>query len=75
MPRIIGFYNYLTQEGDTFDLLALEMYNDERLAHYIIEFNPDYVDVVIFQGGIRLKLPIVENPEAIETIPPWRRSV
>ena len=75
MPRITGFYNYLTQEGDTFDLLALEMYNDERLAHYIIEFNPDYVDVVIFQGGIRLKLPIVENPETIETIPPWRRSV
>ena len=75
MRRITGFYNYITQEGDTFDLLALEMYNDERLAHYIIEFNPDYVDVIIFEGGIHLKLPIVENPETIETIPPWRRSV
>ena len=27
------------------------MYNDERLAHYIIEYNPDYADVIVFEGG------------------------
>ena len=35
MRRVISYYEYITQEGDTFDLLALDMYNDERLAHYI----------------------------------------
>ena len=41
MRRVISYYEYITQEGDTFDLLALDMYNDERLAHYIIEYNQD----------------------------------
>lgn len=30
MPNISGYYTYTTQEGDTFDLLALDMYDDEK---------------------------------------------
>ena len=37
MPNISGYYTYTTQEGDTFDLLALDMYDDEKMAHYIIQ--------------------------------------
>ncbi|MCX4322317.1 MAG: LysM domain-containing protein [Lachnospiraceae bacterium] len=74
MRRVISYYEYITQEGDTFDLLALDMYNDERLAHYIIEYNPDYSDVIVFEGGALLKLPVVEAAETSETIPPWRRT-
>lgn len=74
MRRVISYYEYITQEGDTFDLLALDMYNDERLAHYIIEYNPDYSDVIVFEGGVFLKLPVVEAAETSETIPPWRRT-
>ena len=73
MRRVISYYEYITQEGDTFDLLALDMYNDERLAHYIVEFNPDYSDVIVFEGGVNLRLPVVEAAETLETIPPWRR--
>ena len=47
MRRVTSYYEYTTQDGDTFDLLALDMYNDERLAHYIIEYNPDYADVIV----------------------------
>lgn len=67
-------YEYTTQDGDTFDLLALDMYNDERLAHYIIEYNPDYADVIVFEGGVQLKLPVVEEAETSETVPPWRAT-
>lgn len=74
MRRVISYYEYITQEGDTFDLLALDMYNDERLAHYIIEYNPDYSDVIVFEGGVLLKLPVAEAAETSETIPPWRRT-
>lgn len=74
MRRVISYYEYITQEGDTFDLLALDMYNDERLAHYIIEYNPDYSDVIVFEDGVLLKLPVVEAAETSETIPPWRRT-
>ena len=53
MRRVTSYYEYTTQDGDTFDLLALDMYNDERLAHYIIEYNPDYCDVIVFEGGVQ----------------------
>ena len=46
MRRVTGYLEYITREGDTFDALALQMYNEETLAHYIIEFNPDYADVL-----------------------------
>lgn len=59
---------------EPFDLLALDMYNDERLAHYIIEYNPDYCDVIVFEGGVQLKLPVVEEAETSETVPPWRAT-
>ena len=74
MRRVTAYKEYTTREGDTFDALALQLYNDERLAHYIIEFNPDYADVVIFDANVALRLPIVEDAETPETLPPWRRD-
>ena len=74
MRRVTSYYEYTTRDGDTFDLLALDMYNDERLAHYIIEYNPDYADVIVFEGGVQLKLPVVEEAETSETVPPWRAT-
>ena len=35
MRRVTGYKDYTTREGDTFDALALEMYGEEMLAHYI----------------------------------------
>lgn len=75
MPqRIVAFINYTTKEGDTFDALALSVYNDEKEAHKIIEANPDYADVIIFDANIPLRIPILDNTEPPETLPPWRRD-
>ena len=74
MRRVTGYKEYTTREGDTFDALALEMYGEETLAHYIIEFNPDYADVLIFDANVLLLLPIVEDVETPDTLPPWRRD-
>lgn len=74
MRRVTGYKEYTTREGDTFDALALDMYKSETLSHYIIEFNPDYADVLIFEAGVRLRLPIVEDAELPDTLPPWRRD-
>ena len=74
MRRVTAYKQYTTREGDTFDALALEMYGEETLAHYIIEFNPDYADVLIFDANVALRLPIVENVETPATLPPWRRN-
>ena len=56
MRRVTGYKDYTTREGDTFDALALEMYGEEMLAHYIVEFNPDYADVLIFDANVALRL-------------------
>lgn len=74
MRKIISYKKYMTRQGDTFDALALEMYGEESLAHYIIQFNPDYADVLIFEANTPLRLPIVENVETPDTLPPWRRG-
>ena len=74
MRRVTAYKEYQTRDGDTFDALALEMYGEETLAHYIIEFNPDYADVLIFDANVALRLPIVEDVELPDTLPPWRRD-
>jgi len=74
LRKIISYKKYMTRQGDSFDALALEMYGEETLAHYIIEFNPDYADVLIFEANVPLRLPIVENVETPDTLPPWRRD-
>ena len=71
---ITGYRDIVTIEGDTFDALALEFYNDEKQAWLIIQANPDYCDVLIFEAGVGLKVPIVDSVELAETLPPWRRG-
>jgi len=59
-------------QGDTFDMLALDAYNDENKAHIIIQANPQYANVLIFDAGVRLKIPLISQ-DTIDTLPPWKR--
>lgn len=74
LPAISQMTADLNAMGTMTVPIALDMYNDERLAHYIIEYNPDYADVIVFEGGVQLKLPVVEEAETSETVPPWRAT-
>lgn len=75
MVDIVGYNTRITVEGDTFDAMALEYYDDEQQSSLIISANPDYCDVLIFEAGVTLRIPIVENVELPETLPPWRRGL
>ena len=74
MPRVISYLEYRTRAGDTFDSLSLTMYNEEKLAKYIIDFNPEHADVIVFDANVPLRLPIMEDVETPATLPPWRSS-
>ena len=74
MPRVISYLEYRTRAGDTLDSLALTMYNEEKLAKYIIDFNPEHADVIVFDANVPLRLPIMEDVETPATLPPWRSS-
>ena len=71
---VSAFIEYQTRVGDTFDELALQVYNNEKMAHHIIEHNPDYADVIIFEEPVLLSIPIFEETEKPETLAPWRRG-
>lgn len=62
-----------TVRGDTFDALALEFYDNEKLACEIIKANPDYCDTVVFDAGVELLIPDITDAALPETLPPWRR--
>lgn len=74
MPNITGYQTHVTVEGDTFDALALKYYNEEQLASRIISSNLDYCDVLIFEAGVVLRIPIMDTVDTPETLPPWRRN-
>ena len=71
--QTVGFIEYTAQGGDTFDSIALAAYNEERMASTIIAANPGLSDVLIFEGGELVQIPIVETVTTPDTLPPWRR--
>lgn len=75
MPENTTVYlEHTTVEGDTFDALALEYYDDEMAASQIIAANPDYCGTLIFEAGVVLRVPAIDRVEAPSTLPPWRRN-
>lgn len=72
--NIIGYNEYLTAEGDTFDILALREYGEEQLSSVIIQENIQYADVLIFEQGTLLYIPVLEIIDTPDTLPPWRRG-
>ena len=72
--NVAAYIEYQTRVGETFDELALHVYDNEKMAHHIIEHNPDYADVIIFEESVTLKIPIFDETEKPETLAPWRRG-
>lgn len=66
------YYQYTTNEGDTFDSLALEFYGEEKYSVFIMQVNPDKISTLVFDYGISLKIPIL-NINNTSTLPPWKR--
>lgn len=65
---------YTTQAGDTFDSIAFELYSDEKFASRIIELNPQYADVLIFDANVEVIAPVIEeDADTPGTAPPWRK--
>lgn len=66
------YYEYETLQGDAFDMIALDFYNDEVYAPLIMEANPQFKDILVFDSGVKLKIPVIES-EISEMLPPWKR--
>lgn len=69
------FYEYITKEGDRWDLIAYRFYGDETLYEPIIVANPDVPIIPILPSGIKLLIPVIDMKNTIpsEELPPWKR--
>lgn len=66
---------YVTQQGDTWDVVSLRVFGDERFMDRIIEQNQQHINVAIFSAGVVLKIPMVTLSEIEHTnVAPWRRQ-
>lgn len=70
---VLGYRDYTCRAGESWDLLAGQAYGHETMASVIIRANPDMCDVVMFDGGEVIRLPLVDTVETPDTLPPWRR--
>lgn len=63
---------YTTQQGDTWDIIAFKVYNDEKQMALLIEANQQHRNVVFFSANAILNTPTVTITSKA-TLPPWRR--
>lgn len=65
--------DYITSQGDTWDIIALKTFGSEKYMRELINSNTGYRETVVFSGGIKLKIPQIETPIA-DNLPPWKRG-
>jgi len=67
------FYEYITKDGDRWDLIAYDYYGDATLYEPIITANPDVPITPILPSGLKLQIPVRDDTDEITfTLPPWR---
>jgi phage tail protein X len=72
MSQSLAYDEYETIQGDTFDSISLDFYDEEYYSSEIINANPDFCSVIVFESGILLKIPIIDI-QSNESLPPWKR--
>ena len=62
-----------TKQFETWDLISLDVYGTTHKVADLIAANPQYSDTLIFEEGIVLNIPQIEE-EKIDSLPPWKRG-
>ena len=54
-------FSYTTISGDAFDSVSWDLFGTEKYTGSIMEANPTFVDVINFDAGIVLTIPVVPD--------------
>ena len=63
---------YMTSQGDTWDLIAYDLYGAEKYMRYLIEANWPLLDILVFSSGTVINVPDI--PEEADEDRPFRRD-
>jgi phage tail protein X len=71
------FTQYTTIEGDRWDTIALKAYGEQTRFSIIQAVNPNVPSTDVFEGGIRLLIPIIEDNSRFENelLPSFRKTI
>ncbi|WP_434171202.1 hypothetical protein AHYW_002614 [Providencia manganoxydans] len=67
-------WTYQTIQGDTWDVLALDIYGSETLAYLLQEANPDYLHLLFFPAGLTLTVPATPAGKSNLPMPLWLKE-
>lgn len=68
--------NYLTEQGDKWDMIAWKQMGDTRYIKQLMAANPQYLEYYVFPAGIELIIPDINLEQtALSSLPPWRQVV
>lgn len=72
----MAFTEYITKDADRLDLISFRAYGNAFDWKQIIDANPALPIQDLYPSGIRLVIPIVEEPTNLTVtalLPPWKR--
>ena len=64
---------YKTMQGDTWDVIAKRVYDDEAQIGVLQQNNSQYIDVWIFDAGCMIEVPELVTEEE-DDLPDWRED-
>ncbi|HUY19267.1 MAG TPA: tail protein X [Candidatus Binataceae bacterium] len=69
------FIEHTTLAGERWDLVAWTYYGDATLYRGIVMANPAVAIEPVFEAGIVLKVPLLQQSAVMTTnLPPWKRQ-
>ncbi len=63
---------YKTVQGDTFDIIALKIWGDEKKACHLLGANPGIKNLFFLNAGVSIIIPEIETT-SMDPVPPWQR--
>lgn len=71
----MDYWQYITREGDRWDLIAQRFYGDATDYEGIVAANPAVPIIPLLPSGLLVRVPIKEVSTIIpsEKLPPWKR--
>lgn len=62
---------YITKSGDTWDVIAKEVYGSEYRADVLMAANPQHIGTFVFGSGVEITAPELAD-ERDGLLPPWK---
>ncbi|NLR73588.1 tail protein X [Leeia aquatica] len=67
------YLTHITKDGERWDQLSQHYYGNPFQYERIISANPHVPLDAILSGGMTLSIPVMDQPDGLEELPPWLR--